>query len=357
MFKNKNIKKFISIVCTILTLNSVTSLSQTKVAALKFDYKKDIGYEYTTVTLEKPFYYITVYDTPLGEIYSKTPYAEEPTPDYNRHWTEIDLGHCVGAGELINDRLLTEVEAPISSCGEELREVFGTADDSNEIALVLALGKAENLNHFPQLPWLLVLTPTPNHLEATEKMRTMTSQERMILPKVKKDGEKYIPCIEVPKRKQAEHRFWTVAIAADRQDVKITEKDEWLREWRKQAKIMTVGELKEWIRDNNQELAQELGLQVNTTKQNKSETTGSEERELKHSVIPGEGNGAGQPITNNILCNTKTFIQKNPKTSVGLGAAIVALVGTIIYKIKKLFTRESQKSQIKNQVHHVKNKI
>jgi len=65
MFKNKNIKKFISIVCSILTLNSVTSLSQTKVDALQFENVDEDGYEYTTVTLDKPFYYITVYLCPV----------------------------------------------------------------------------------------------------------------------------------------------------------------------------------------------------------------------------------------------------------------------------------------------------
>ena len=75
-----------------------------------------------------------------------------------------------------------------------------------------------------------------------------------------------------------------------------------------------------------------------------------------------ELNSCKKPITRNILCNTNKLIKKHPKTSVGLAATILALVGTIIYKIQKLFTRKSQKSQAKNQVtqkynQHVKNKI
>ena len=63
-----------------------------------------------------------------------------------------------------------------------------------------------------------------------------------------------------------------------------------------------------------------------------------------------------------IFSKTQKFVHEHPKTSVGLGTAVLTLVGTIIYKIKKLFTRESKKSQAKNQItqkynQHVKNKI
>ena len=63
-----------------------------------------------------------------------------------------------------------------------------------------------------------------------------------------------------------------------------------------------------------------------------------------------------------IFSKTKKFVQNHPTTSVGIGAAVLTLGATIIYKIKKLFTRESKKSQDNNQINqkynqYVKNKV
>lgn len=424
MFKNKNIKKFISIVCSILTLNSVTSLSQTKVDALKFKTEKD-DYDCpsTTVTLDKPFYYIAVYDKQLSTTYPPDPRLTDPLRECRRNWKKVGLKHCLGVDELNGQQTLTEEETDISSYRQKLKEVFSKADDYDEIALALAVGTADNLQQFPRLPWMLVLTPTHNHLETKSMMRKLTSQQQMFLPKVQKDDDAYIPCIEVPKFEMDATKLQAVALADGQQDVTILSTEEWLKKWRPQAAIMTVGRLKEWIRNNNQDLARQLGIQEDPATQHTSRAKKSENSPIDKSIgkqsidelenkstkvqpiefkeknvstfnkgnqdeltieekettttktqnptgncqqklytTSSELNSCKKPITRNILCNTNKLIKKHPKTSVGLAATILALVGTIIYKIQKLFTRKSQKSQAKNQVtqkynQHVKNKI
>ena len=138
MFKNKNIKKFISIVCSILTLNSVTSLSQTKVDALQIEPKKDDGYEYANVTLDKPFYYITVYDEQLPKTQEKY---------YRSRWLEVTLQHCLEVENINAGQPLTAEETPISEYGQKLKEVFNKADDSDDIALILAVKRLKTCKH------------------------------------------------------------------------------------------------------------------------------------------------------------------------------------------------------------------
>ena len=70
----------------------------------------------------------------------------------------------------------------------------------------------------------------------------------------------------------------------------------------------------------------------------------------------------GNELKTTIFSKTKKFVHENPKTSVGLGAAVLALGGAIIYNLKKLFTQQTKRSQTKNQINqkynqHVKNKI
>ena len=67
-------------------------------------------------------------------------------------------------------------------------------------------------------------------------------------------------------------------------------------------------------------------------------------------------------LKTNVFSKIKKFVHKNPKTSVGIGTAVLTLGGTIIYILKQLFTRQTKRSQTKNQINqkynqYVKNKI
>ena len=55
MFKNKKIKKFFSVICTVLTLNSTSSVFQHNPSAIPFN-------DDNQVDLERPLYCVIVHD-------------------------------------------------------------------------------------------------------------------------------------------------------------------------------------------------------------------------------------------------------------------------------------------------------
>lgn len=73
-------------------------------------------------------------------------------------------------------------------------------------------------------------------------------------------------------------------------------------------------------------------------------------------------NADEQTEQTSFLQKTKKVVEQNPKSSVRIGTAIVALGETLVYKTNQLFTRKSQRSHPKHQINHkyndpAKNKI
>ena len=60
MFNNKNIKKLVSIICTILTLNNVASILSHQANAIQIttEYVEDPGFEQIVVKFDKPFHWL-----------------------------------------------------------------------------------------------------------------------------------------------------------------------------------------------------------------------------------------------------------------------------------------------------------
>ena len=407
MFNNKNIKKLVSIICTILTLNNVASILPHQANAIQITtkYVENPGFEQIVVKFDKPFHCIIIQQDTKRQNYIDI---------YKSYYKESLL--YIQEVDRDSPFAFTTIIVPKSQ-PKVLTDYLSTTNENDDIMLVMGLIDKKELKEFPNLPYcqlamfkpeepdiLTLINENKQHSLIQHLTKTISGQSKILIKAMHRDlsfgEEKYLYQLGSPTTKHDT-------------DLSTDDYNDYLQQ---PGTIMTVGELKEWIRDNNQELAEKLGLLANPKNQTEIKKNDSEKKTAEKSIImeaetipetnqpavkPTQSKDPSVPTFNtekqlelvinkaapntatkqtqnedcpkelhtdnsdhrncekstkrNILCNTKKFIKKNPKTSVGLGTAIVTLVGTIIYNIKKLFTRESTKSQIKHQVHHKRN--
>lgn len=424
MVKNKKIKKLFSVICTVLTLNSTSSIFQHNPSAIKFETTDEADWESTSVTLDKPFYCIVVYDTP------EITYQGQKTT-----WNEIPLADLLFGNDAENETYKVQtLYVSAQDSINNMQEFLNRESDEDELLIVVCLNQTSNWDKLPTLPYSYMLgtqlgidciiKQLPKNLDDTPLRHLVFSQ----------DGTPQLTTLELSEQPDEPKRIRSYKITTsgtyrnNYDSVKSryrTRPDFW--HLKAPDRIMTVRELKTWLATHNPEPLEQSDLrnQANRTTHTishppKNQTPRSNENQINpppalhnddneahdnsgftptneynfelddfdiplvadlmndagynEEIIPTKPSTyypyIGEPesyyneneLKTTIFSKTKKFVHKNPKTSVGIGAAIVTLGGTIIYKIKKLFTRESKKSQAKNQINqkynqHVKNKI
>ena len=337
MFKNKKIKKLFSVVCTVLTLNFTSSIFQHNPSAIKFETTKGEGdWESTSVTLDKPFYCIVVYDK------TKITYQGRKTT-----WNNIPLADLLFDGADVHGPYeVTTLHVSAKEYINNMQKFLKEVSDEDELLIVVCLTDQNDLCNIPPLPYSFMATPqlkSSDVMQALKKQLNEQTFHHLVFP----DNErKKLITLETTIFDGSDDLIREYTLTQDEKFSRTytpednqTEPRNKLWHLRETERIITVQKLKSWIGQNTP------GKINNSDLTNKKATP----------IVTGFVDASEQRT--NVFSTTKNFIQKHPIKSVGLGAAIVALVGTIIYKIQKLFTRESPKSQIKHQVHHVKNKI
>ena len=365
MVKNKKIKKLFSVVCTVLTLNSTSSIFQHNPSAIKFETTTDeYGYKSTSVTLDKQFHCIVVYDQKI--ILLRT---DEGT------WTNVPL-----------DRLLFETDpekkppsintlhVTTQQCIDKMKKFLANTPKDAEVLIVVCLNRTSSWNKLPTLPYSYMMGTQQSITRVLEKLPQKLDDTPLRHLVFNQNGTKELTTLELSEYDDTKPCIRSYEIIGPGQYRQTSDSvnsrygkrpDFW--HLKTPGRIMTVRELKNWLETHNPDLLNQASRTTPTISQQstnqKSSTTNAHINSTQ--ALNNEKSDIqnyDDKLKTNVFSKTKNFVHKHPKTSVGIGTAVLTLGGTVIYNIKKLFTRESKKSQAKSQINqkynqHVKNKI
>ena len=328
MVKNKKIKKLFSVICTVLMTSYTGLFGCDTVLALKYDI------ETGTVTLDKPLHQIIITSTENCE---NEEYTNQLKQDFKLtdYWN-FTYEKPMSATNVIQH--VVSIDKIAQNTIDALKQYPETEDVIYSIDLTAKMDY--NIQSYCLTPTALIRT-NQLFLAAGPKKRLKQLMEKTP-PTEGLDGQ-YVVC----QLKTASYKQKTLYI---KDSNKLLEKPK-LPPSLPTAKTIknTRTIMQEEIDQTNPAMSQTPSAKKEHNMGHKSEDT------LKPTP---------KTVTNDhtIFSNTKKFVHENPKTSVGLGAAIVALGGTVIYTLEQLFTRQTKKSQAKNQVNqkynqHVKNKV
>ena len=280
MVKNKKIKKFFSVVCTVLTTSYTGLFGCDTVLALK--YNSETG----TVTLDKPLHQIIITSK---EHYTNETYTEKLKEDFKF----TDYWNFEYENDMTQNNVIQHV-VPIDKLPEASLQTLQNYDDKEDVIYSIDLNAQMdyNIQSYYLSPTALIRN-TPLHLAAGPKKRLKQLME-VTPPYHAQEGQSVVCQLRTSSSKRK-----------------------------------TL-----YIKDNS--------------------------KLLDRPTLP-----PSLPAAYTIK-NTRTIMQEiidhNTISSVGIGTAVLTLGGTIIYKIKKLFTRQSKRSQTKSQINqkynqYVKNKV
>ena len=419
MVKNKKIKKLFSVVCTVLTLNSTSSIFQHNLSAIQFETTNENGSIINTVTFDKPFRCIVVYDEP--ELTHKVK---------KNHWKDIPLVDFLFDNSIRNELCeVTTLRVSAQECIGTLKEFLNKVSDKDEVLIILCLTEEPKARVIPALPYSFMATTQLKSRKIVEALKTQlhdTTFNHLVFSL--DDINRKLITLEPTKSKNAYGRICEYILKTTGRCVRTYNSIEKGYETRpafwhlkEPGRIMNVRELKNWLATHNPDLLNQASRTTNTISHpSTNQTPRSNENHINpppalhndenkahdnsdftpakdasfeldgsgmtlvtdlmndagcnEEIIPTEtlisnqslhepgSYGYENKLRTNVFSKTKELIQNHPKTSVGLGAAVLALGGTVIYTLKQLFTRESKKSQANNQINqkynqHVKNKI
>ena len=425
MFKNKKIKKLFSVICTVLTLNFTSSIFQHNPSAIQFEITKDDdGWESTSVTLDKQFYCIVVYDQETIQPETK-----------ERTWKNVPLDSLLFETDPEkNPPSINTLHVPTQHCIDKMKKFLTNTPEDAEVLIIVCLNQTSHWTELPTLPYSYmmgaqrgiarVIKNLPQNLDNTPLRHLVFSQ----------NGTKELTTLELSEYADTKPCIRSYEITGpgkyrQTSDSVISSYEPRPAFWHLKApgRIMSVRELKSWLGTHNPELLEQSDLknQANRTTHtishppkyqkprsnenhiNPTSALHNDENEAHENsgftpmkeynfglddfdipqvndlmddenyteqIIPNkpptyypdigepESYYNGNELKTTIFSKTTKFVHKNPKTSVGIGTAVLTLGGTIMYKTKKLFTRESKQSQAKSQINqkynqHVKNKI
>ena len=309
MFKNKKIKKLFSVVCTVL-MTSYTGLFGCDTVLLALKYNSETG----TVTLDKPLHQIIITSK---EHYTNETYTEKLKEDFKF----TDYWNFEYENDMTQNNVIQHV-VPIDKLPEASLQTLQNYDGTEDVIYSIDLNAQMdyNIQSYYLSPTALIRN-TPLHPAAGPKKRLNQLME-VTPPYHALDGQSVVCQLRTASSKQK-----------------------------------TL-----YIKDSTSLLAKPK-LPPHLPAAYTIKTTCNIMQKIIDRTTPAPSQTPSERTENNtIFSKTKKFVHKNPTTRVGLGAAVLTLGGTIIYKIKKLFTRQSKRSQTKSQINqkynqYVKNKI
>ena len=247
MFKNKKIKKLFSVVCTVLTLNSTSSVFQHNPSAIKFETTTFNYWTINTVTFDKPFHCIVVYDQP------ELTYKGEKT-----HWKDIPLADLLFYDDTRNGPCkVTTLHVSAQECIGTLKEFLNKVSDKDEVLIILCLTEEPKARVIPALPYSFIATPqlqSPNVNETLKERLHNTSFDHLVFSL--DDKKRKLITLETPASKYTydricEYEFETANIYAKTHDSIECHDREGFWHLKEPGRIMNVQQLKTWIEQNN----------------------------------------------------------------------------------------------------------
>lgn len=266
------------------------------------------------------------------------------------------------------------MHVPTQHCIDKMKKFLADTPEDAEVLIIVCLNQTSHWTELPTLPYSYmmgaqrgiarVLRNLPQNLDNTPLRYLVFSQ----------NGTKELTTLELSEYDDVPKLIRNYEIQPDKYNQNFdssfnsdyeTRPDFW--HLKTPGRIMNVRQLKAWLAKHNPDLLNQANRTTHTIshppKNQKPSTTNA------HINSPQALNNEKSDIHNyddklktTIFSKTKKFVHKNPKTSVGIGTAVLTLGGTVIYNIKQLFTRQTKRSQAKNQItqkynQHVKNKI
>ena len=236
MFKNKNLKKFISIVCITLTQQHIYPILQnSKLQAINFTVKNNDNEENLTVTLDEKLHCLIVQPQRIAP-------PEKVRQDNN---TRLLLGATFLEGYNKAERTTTRP----NDLGAQLHDIL--TKSSNDAQVLLTLNPT-NLDYceIPDLPYTQLRLPTnlTNSLTNKKLEKLITKYPTL---KTTLNDQEYIPIVECQTSSDTDHLDNKIMWSLERQQkIKLTP-GQLHKIVPKQ--LITVEELKEWLSEHNPE--------------------------------------------------------------------------------------------------------
>ena len=236
MFKTKNIKKFVSIVCITLTQQHIYPILQNStLQAINFTVENDEKEEYLTVTLKERLHCLIVQPQRTGE------------PDI--HYQDNNSRLLLGVRRIDNRSKVKRTTTGTQHLGEEIRKILSTSKDYEQVLLTLQPNDL-NESNIPDLPYTQLRLPAKLTdsltTEALEKLITKYPTLKTTL-----NDQDYIPIVGCQTSPNTEHLDKKILWSLDSQQMIPPTPDQLNEIVPKQLK--TVGKLRTWLSEHNPE--------------------------------------------------------------------------------------------------------